>query len=365
MARYRKIDVRLWIDTRFRKFSKPQPNAQTLWIYLLTNPDTVNIPGLYRAGEAGMSEALGWPVKGFREAFQEVSQEGMAKADWEARVVWVPKAISYNPPQSPNVVKSWGPYWDEIPECELKDEAYESLKAFLKGMGEGFAEAFAKACSKPSGKVCPNQDQDQDQDQEQEKKEKENSCNDASLVAAKDAGATLLPAGPDPPKKALLSILPGKPKAGGTNKSPPAKTEPVWAAYSEEYVWRYHVKPTRNAKVNGQLMLFLARVPIAEAPDIARFYVRHPEKFYVLKQHPVWILLRDAEGLRTQWQAQIKITSSNIAALDKQSQILSVAKAFAAKGGGNGHPQYGADAAGPDSEATHGVPATDGHYAHD
>lgn len=160
MARHRKIDVRMWGDARFLALSRPQPNAQTLWVYLLTGPHTTSIPGLFTAGEAGLAEAMGWPLKGFREAFLEVTKNGMVEADWTARVVWIPKAIFYNPPESPNVVKSWRAYWDEIPECELKVKAYHHLKGFLEGFGKGFGEGYARACAAPG--VHPSRNQEQE-----------------------------------------------------------------------------------------------------------------------------------------------------------------------------------------------------------
>ena len=163
MARYRKIDTRMWGDTRFRELSSPGPNGKYLWVFLLTGPQTSNIPGLFRAGEMALAEELGWDLKGFREGFLELFAKGLVKADWEARVVWVPNAIKYNPPDNPNVVKSWRTAWDEIPECALKAEAYERLKAFTEGLGEGFAKPFVEGCAKGMA----NQEQEQEQEQEQ------------------------------------------------------------------------------------------------------------------------------------------------------------------------------------------------------
>jgi len=168
MARYRKIDLRMWGDERFRKLSKPAPCGQVLWIYLLTGPDTASLPGLFRAGEAGMAEALGWSLKAFREAFAEVFAEGMAEADWTARVVWVPNAIRYNEPESPNVIRGWRTAWDELPECALKAKAFSTFKAFTEAKGEGFAKAFREACGQPSPKAMANQEQEQEPEQEQE-----------------------------------------------------------------------------------------------------------------------------------------------------------------------------------------------------
>ena len=190
MARYRKIDVRMWGDAKFRSLSPPPPGGQALWWYLLTNPSTTNIPGLYRAGESQIAEELGWPMKGFREAFREVFEQGLVEADWEARLVWIPGAMKYHLPESPNVVKGWATTWDELPECDLKTKAFQLLKAFTEGLGEAFAKAFAKACPKASGKPSrkPKANQEQEQEQEQEQDQKQ----DVELVRVGDPGS------PDP-----------------------------------------------------------------------------------------------------------------------------------------------------------------------
>lgn len=162
MAIYRKVMVRMWGDEKVMALSRPQPCGQALWIHLLTGEQTDIIPGLCRIGEAAFAEQLGWPLEGFRDAFREVNALGMAKADWNARVVWVPKAIEHNAPTSVNVVKSWADAWDRIPECSLKVEAWQTLKAFLDGMAEGFREAFATACPKP--RLIQEQEQEQEQE---------------------------------------------------------------------------------------------------------------------------------------------------------------------------------------------------------
>lgn len=177
MSRYRKIEVRTWSDEKFRTLSPMQPSGQGLWFFLLTGPHTGPIPGLFRAGRAAMAEELGWTPEAFDEAFREVSEQGMAKADFVARLMWLPNAIKHNKPESPNVVKSWAPEFDLLPECPLKLEALEAIKSFVCAMGPGFSSAFAgafespgKPSRKPSGKASakamPNQEQEQEQEQE-------------------------------------------------------------------------------------------------------------------------------------------------------------------------------------------------------
>ena len=168
IMRYRTIDVRIWGDKKFRALSHLKPSGQGLFLYLLTNPNTNSIPGLYRAGVAAMAEELGWSTEGFAEAFDELIQNDLIKADLKSRVIFIPNAIKYNKPQSPNVIKSWVSHWDEIPECDLKAYAHDILYAFIQTLGKAFLEAFELAISKASRKIMPNQEQEQEQKQEQE-----------------------------------------------------------------------------------------------------------------------------------------------------------------------------------------------------
>ena len=151
MARYRKIDMRMHADAKYRRLTPCPPCGQALWWHLLAGKQTGIIPGICSIGEAAFAEQLGWHMKGFREAFREVFAQGMAKADWEAPLLWVPNSVKYNHPTSPNVIRSWEEEWLMIPECDLKTEAYHHLKAFVEGLGKGFREAFEEAIAEPFG----------------------------------------------------------------------------------------------------------------------------------------------------------------------------------------------------------------------
>ncbi len=129
MARFRKIDPRMWGDAKFQSLGE---RAKLLWCYLLTGPEVTSLPGIIVAGRLHLAEALGWTPEAFEEAFREAFAKGMAKADWKARVIWLPNAWRYNRPESPNVVRSWRDHWDNTPECELKVEAYQALKPLRK-----------------------------------------------------------------------------------------------------------------------------------------------------------------------------------------------------------------------------------------
>lgn len=140
----------MWGDDKFCSLSKPKPNGQSLWIYLITGPHTTALPCAFSAGEASLAEALDWPLSGFRKAFGEVSAKGMAHADWKRRIVFVPQALKHNSPESPNVVIGWRSAFNELPDCPLKTIAFQCVKAFLdvwaadKDHGDKFVKAFGE-----------------------------------------------------------------------------------------------------------------------------------------------------------------------------------------------------------------------------
>lgn len=125
-----------------------------------------------------MAEELNWELEAFDEAFQEVFAQGMAKADFKAKLVWLPKAIQHNKPESPNVVRGWRVELDLLPECDLKREAIAGIRDALENAGPSYVEAFdevltgkqkdsAKPSPKPSQKAMANQEQEQEQDKEE------------------------------------------------------------------------------------------------------------------------------------------------------------------------------------------------------
>ncbi|MBP9863405.1 MAG: conserved phage C-terminal domain-containing protein [Kofleriaceae bacterium] len=160
MSRYRKVEVQVWTDEAFRSLSSAQPNGQTLWLYLLTGPRTISIPGVVIGREAVMADDLGWSVEAFREAFAEAFREGLAEGDWKAGLVVLKKALidstgeprDTTKPESPNVIKGWAKSWDEVPECSLKTELLQRLHRYSEALGEAFLKAFREAFAKPLAK---------------------------------------------------------------------------------------------------------------------------------------------------------------------------------------------------------------------
>ena len=111
----------------------------------------------------------------------------------------------------------------------------------------------------------------------------------------------------------------------GKGPGPLAAAEPrpgepaveAWNAYALAYQKRWGVAPIRNAKVNGMFANFLKRIPHAEAAEVAEFYVGHHRHDYVRSKHDVSLLLRDAEGLRTEWATGRRVTDAEARQADK------------------------------------------------
>lgn len=110
-------------------------------------------------------------------------------------------------------------------------------------------------------------------------------------------------------------------------------TVPIWQAFSSAYQSRYGVEPVRNAKVNGMLASFAGRVPHAEAPEIAAFYVMHNRQDYVRSKHDVSFLLRDAEGLRTEWATGRRVTDTEARRADRSSATVDQVNRMLAEAG--------------------------------
>lgn len=120
---------------------------------------------------------------------------------------------------------------------------------------------------------------------------------------------------PSAPKLELVGPEPPKSPSSASNRDTP--TSAVWQAYAEAHERRYGVAPVRNARVNGQLADFVTRIPAAEAPEVAAWYVASDRGLYVSAGHPVNLLLRDAEQLRTDWATRTQRTDTQARRADR------------------------------------------------
>lgn len=151
----------MWADGDFCSLSRPQPNAQSVWQWLLTGPNTVAIPGVVIAKPEAIAVYYGWyddpsecssdDVEKISSTFGrtfaatfwrtfsallELTDRGMAKVDCMAGLIFLPKAIragrECNRPRNPNAVRTWSRAWPEVPECGLKDEIWQALRSYME-----------------------------------------------------------------------------------------------------------------------------------------------------------------------------------------------------------------------------------------
>ena len=138
MARFRKIDVRIWNDRKFRELSD---NGKLAFILLLTHPNTTQI-GTIRTRVSNLADELGWSNDAMSHAIREAILKGMIDADEKAGLMVINNFLRYNAPSSPNAFKSWRELIDLMPECDLLDKHVAGLKTFIDGLSDGMKKAI-------------------------------------------------------------------------------------------------------------------------------------------------------------------------------------------------------------------------------
>ncbi|MGQ5524154.1 helix-turn-helix domain-containing protein [Chitinimonas sp. PSY-7] len=95
----------------------------------------------------------------------------------------------------------------------------------------------------------------------------------------------------------FADTLPGaatKPKSAASNTLNTA----TWNAYAAAYWQRYGVDPIRSAMVNSQVRHIVKQVG-EEAPTLAAYYVSHQDAWFVRERHPIGLLLKSLQRVRT------------------------------------------------------------------
>lgn len=103
--------------------------------------------------------------------------------------------------------------------------------------------------------------------------------------------------------------------------------EVFWERFDPAYAARYQgATLPRNTKVNSQVKQLIQRLG-REAPAVAYFYVTSVnEQRAVMSQHSLDILLKNAEGYRTQWFTGRSITAGQARQIDGTATNANVAE---------------------------------------
>jgi hypothetical protein len=167
MARYRKIDPRIWNDEKFRAFSD---DGKLAFLFVLTHPSMTAV-GAMRGTVAGLAAELKWPTERTRDAMSAPISEAMLDVDDEASFIGVRNFLRYNEPEGPNsVAKAWVEALDLIPECDGKRRLIARCRAYLDERSKKFRDALPDAIwdafPDAIGHASPIQEQEQEQEQE-------------------------------------------------------------------------------------------------------------------------------------------------------------------------------------------------------
>lgn len=172
MARYRKIDTRIWNDRKFRELDD---KSKLAFFLVLTHPDT-NQLGMLRSRSVALAMELGWQPDAMSDAIQTLCQMGMLMVDEKAGFIFIPNFLKYNPPNGPNAVKGWAGLIDLMPECNLLTYALSHLKPAISGLSEGVRSAIPDDIKDAISHAIPDDIKDanetasriQEQEQEQD-----------------------------------------------------------------------------------------------------------------------------------------------------------------------------------------------------
>ena len=249
--------------------------------------------------------------------------------DDEGRMVYSPKRIKMQvfPADSLDISELFGELRRAslITVYDVENVEYLQVSNFAKHqkVDKRSPSKYPGPPNPPESPRIPTTDQGRDQGKDQGKKISEGAKKIAPSALGKNLGVgdslpgDPLPApsgdggAPTPFNESIIAPVDSKPANGALNaklelvkkgkQTHSPKTTETWDAYASAYAQRYGISPVRNAKINGMLARFLQRVPLDEAPQIAAFYLRSNRQLYVAAKHCVDLLLRDAEGLRTEW----------------------------------------------------------------
>lgn len=175
MARYRTIDIRIWMDAKFMSLDE---GSQLLFIYLLTCPQ-INQIGTIPMSPNVLAAYLDKPIETVSERLKNLSDMGLIRVD-NGNLIWICNFLKYNAPMNPNCAKGLLAFFDEIPDCPLVDDVAESVVKACEIKGSDYLDAVLPALQKYLDRKAkrnhsetvpkPYRNQEQEQEQEQEYK---------------------------------------------------------------------------------------------------------------------------------------------------------------------------------------------------
>jgi hypothetical protein len=165
MARYRKIDIQINNDAKFRQLSHME---QWTWFKLMTHERMTSI-GAMKVSISGLADELKIQKKQLNRHFFTLIQEKFIHYDEKNLLLWFPNFLKYNTPESPNCIKNWPKALEVLPECELRALLIQHSALFVvenlsKAYSEALPKAFKEGLPEALRQGFANQKQEQKQD---------------------------------------------------------------------------------------------------------------------------------------------------------------------------------------------------------
>ena len=133
MARYKTIDIRIWMDEKFLSLDE---GTQLLFIYLLTSQHTTPIGTLSLPCHV-IAAWLQKDVDTVSKRLQILSQMGLIKVS-RLGLIWIRNYLKYNPPANPKVAVGYCKFFEEMPECDLQREVAYAVISSCKSKGSEY-----------------------------------------------------------------------------------------------------------------------------------------------------------------------------------------------------------------------------------
>ena len=140
MARYYPVSPLYWSDD---KVSRWPDEAKLLALYLLTCPHR-NLEGLYRLPIAYIQADLSWGEDEVYAGFEYVVEQGFAEYDYDASVVFLPKALKYHQPSTTPQVQGAINALQAVPDTRLYDSFLAAARDYAPRLYEALGEPLTE-----------------------------------------------------------------------------------------------------------------------------------------------------------------------------------------------------------------------------
>ena len=116
----------VWRDKEYRK--QLTLEQRHIWLHLLTSPSRTHFPGLLRTTIKEIAALVDLSPRKVAAAIEQFKDLGWADYDEEEELLYLPKALKYNPPDNEKQLIHWVRVWSSFPECSLTKLALDALR---------------------------------------------------------------------------------------------------------------------------------------------------------------------------------------------------------------------------------------------